>query len=89
MTNTELTLEQLQGIQGGIFLMLLAAACAEKKEEPKDEPTSTFLTAMGGASICKSESDYKHADPKLSNANCPDGNQTSQVKEGGCDTNPF
>ena len=69
--------------------MLLAAACAEKKEEPKDEPTSTFLTAMGGASICKSESDYKHADPKLSNANCPDGNQTSQVKEGGCDTNPF
>jgi len=89
MTNSELSLEQLQGIQGGIFLMLLAAACGEKKEEPKEEPTSTFLTVMGGASICESGSDYKHADPKLSGANCPDGDQTSQVKDGGCDTIPF
>ena len=69
--------------------MLLAAACGEKKEEPKEEPTSTFLTVMGGASICESGSDYKHADPKLSGTNCPDGDQTSQVKDGGCDTIPF
>ena len=89
MTNTELTLEQLQGIQGGIFLMLLAAACGEKKEKPKDEPTSTWVTVGSGASICGSGIDHEHADPKLSDANCPDGNQTSQVKEGGCDTNPF
>ena len=28
--------------------MLLAAACGEKKEEQKEEPTSTFLTVMEG-----------------------------------------
>ena len=34
MTNTELTLDQLKGVQGGIILLLLAA-CKVKKANPE------------------------------------------------------
>jgi len=80
MTNTELSLEQLQGIQGGILLLLLLApACPKACPKKKEESTVPLMTEMGEKAVSESN--------ETSEANHP--MQTSQVKDGGCDTIPF
>ena len=69
MTNTELSLEQLQDISGG-FLLALLLGCNDKEEKKKDDESTTWVDVASSAAICKSGSDHKH--PRYPDANCPD-----------------
>ena len=69
MTNTELSLEQLQEISGG-FLLALLVGCNDKEEKKKDDESTTWVDVASSVAICKSGSDHKH--PDYPDANCPD-----------------
>ena len=66
MTNTELTLDQLKGINGG-FLLALLVGCGDK--DNKKEKQDTMIDMLSKIAICKSGEDHEH--PEYPNANCP------------------
>ena len=69
MTNTELSLEQLQDISGG-FLLALLRGCFGKEDEKKDDEQTNWIDIGSSASICGSGSDHEHQG--YPDANCPD-----------------
>ena len=88
MTNTELTLDQLKGVQGGIILLLLAA-CKVKKANP--EPKRSDIGSKAKESIVEGANENlrnagreEHPHPIGSSS----GNSQGQVK-GDCENLPF
>ena len=78
MTNTELSLEQLQDISGGFSILALFGGCDTEKDDKKDNKSdnkkvgkkTTWLDIGSSAAICGSGSKHEH--PLYPNANCPD-----------------
>ena len=73
MANTELTLDQLKGINGGFLLVFLLGGCADKKDDQKNDKKNdkkTWVDIGSAAAICKSGS--SHENPLHPDANCPD-----------------
>ena len=64
MTNTELTLDQLKGINGGFLLAFaLLAGCGDKDDK------KTWIDKMSEVAICESGESHPH--PIYTDANCP------------------
>ena len=89
MTNNELTLDQLRDVQGGIFLLLLAA-CKAKKANP--EPTGGDIMTITSGKIVDGaneniikEGGEAHCHPLYGNSS---GNTQGQVKDD-CENLPF
>ena len=66
MTNTELSLDQLKGINGG-FLLALLLGCGDKDDKKKKN--DTVIDTLSKIAICKSGEDHEH--PLYPDANCP------------------
>ena len=88
MTNNELTLDQLRDVQGGIFLLLLAA-CKVKKANPEpkgcDIGSKTRDKIVAGANE-NLINDGREEHPHPIGNSC--GNPQGQVK-GDCENLPF
>jgi|TARA_B100000073_G_scaffold308087_1_gene278871 hypothetical protein len=73
MTNTELSLDQLKGMNGGFLFVFLLGGCTDKKDDKKDgkkKDQKTWVDIGSSASICQSGSSHQH--PLDPDANCPD-----------------
>ena len=90
MTNNELTLDQLRDVQGGIFLLLLAA-CKVKKANPEPKDCNTIIdvtssSIVGGTNDnLKAEGREPHYHPKYGYGS---GNSEGKVKDD-CENLPF
>ena len=77
----ELSLQELESLNGGIgLLLLLLDKCAPKKQSAKD--------VVEKGIICQSGSSHQHGNHP--DANCPDNSTQVKEGEGGCtDSVPF
>ena len=87
MTNNELTLDQLRDVQGGIFLLLLAA-CKVKKASTGE--CGTWTDIGGDASVNKGNDNLKEMGykPHCHPTGLGSGNTQGQVKDD-CENLPF